>query len=548
MSATAAEHVPVLISGGGPVGLSAFIGLARRSVPALLVERHPGTAIHPKARGINVRAMEVFRQWGLEDRIRHAGLAPEDHGYFYRGASLVADEYDRTGGGGLATEGHALSPTSWMVISQDALEPVLLEHARELGVGEIRFGHELKSLQVDENGVDAVVVERSSGEEHKVRADYLIGADGAYSLVRETLGVGMEGHGPLVHNVSILFEADLAELVADRRSAVYYLSPDKDQRPRGYPMSVGNPPLDGVMLTVNGVDRWLLVVGFDPERGESLATFDNERCTAAVLRAVGTDDVPVEIVSTMAWSPAARVAEHYAVGGLAFFVGDAAHEMTPSGAFGLNTGVLDAHGLAWKLAAVVQGRAGPALLETHHDERHPVGTFTADQSYQLFAGTRPPRPFGNWGVIFGSGYESSGVIPDGTDPPPLHDPVVDHVPVARPGHRAPHVWGDAGGRRVSILDLFGEGFCVVSRSTAWTGSASVVGELLGVPMRELLVGQDFVPGDAASFDELYGIGDRGCVLVRPDGHVAWRTTDDETASERLQRALSAILDRPEQAR
>ena len=183
-----------------------------------------------------------------------------------------------------------------MVISQDALEPVLLEHARELGVGEIRFNHELHSLAMDSDGVDAVVVDRSSGREQQVRADYLIGADGAYSLVRDSLGIPMEGRGPLVHNVSILFEADLSELVADRRSAVYYLSPDRDQRPRGYPMSVGNPPLDGVMLTVNAIDRWLLVVGFDPERGESIADFDSDRCTVLVRRAVGVSDLSVQIL------------------------------------------------------------------------------------------------------------------------------------------------------------------------------------------------------------------------------------------------------------
>jgi putative polyketide hydroxylase len=536
--------VPVLISGGGPVGLTAFIGLARRGVPALLVERHPGTAIHPKARGINVRAMEVFRQWGIEDRVRRAGLAPEDHGYFFRGSSLAADDYERTGGGGLATEGHALSPTSWMVISQDALEPVLLEHARELGAGELRFGHELRSFVMDEDGVDAVVVERATGRDQRIRADYLIAADGAYSLVRETLGVVMEGHGPLVHNVSILFEADLSDVVADRRSAVYYVSPDRDQRPRGYPMSVGNPPLDGVMLTVNGVDRWLLVVGFDPERGESIEDFDTQRCLEVVRRAVGVADLPIQIISTMAWSPAARVAERYSVG-RAHLVGDAAHEMTPSGAFGLNTGMLDAHGLCWKLAAVSQGWAGPGLLETHHDERHPVGTFTADQSYQLFAGTRPPRPFGNWGVIFGAAYESAAVIPDGTAAPQVNDPVVDHVPVARPGHRAPHVWGEAEGARVSILDMFGAGFSVVSRTAAWTQAATTVGEPLGVPIRGVLVGEGgaFVPEDAAAFDELYEIGDRGCVLVRPDGHVGWRVTDDANPEDRLELALNTILDR-----
>ena len=200
--------------------------------------------------------------------------------------------------------------------------------------------------------------------------------------------------------------------------------------------------------------------------------------------------------------------------------------MTPSGAFGLNTGILDAHGLAWKLSAVTQGWAGPALLDTHHAERHPVGTFIADQSYQLFAGTRPPRPFGNWGVIFGSAYASSAVVPDGTDAPVVADPVVDHVPVARPGHRAPHAWGSTERGRVSLLDQFGEGFAVASRSRKWTELCAIFTEQLGVPLRPLLIGAEFVPEDEAGFEVTYGIGSNGCVLVRPDGHVAWRTTDD----------------------
>jgi hypothetical protein len=185
-------------------------------------------------------------------------------------------------------------------------------------------------------------------------------------------------------------------------------------------------------------------------------------------------------------------------------------------------------------------------LETHHDERHPVGTFTADQSYQLFAGTRPPRPFGNWGVIFGAQYESAAVIPDGTAAPPLDDPVVDHVPMARPGHRAPHAWGRADGKRVSMLDRIGEGFSVVSRSIAWTECAAVAGNRLGVPMAGVLVGPNaFAPEDAAAFEDLYGIGDRGCVLVRPDGHVGWRVADDANPPDRLETALRSILDRSE---
>jgi putative polyketide hydroxylase len=331
--------------------------------------------------------------------------------------------------------------------------------------------------------------------------------------------------------VSIFFEADLGEVVADRRSAVYYFARDAAERPHDRPVSVGNPPTGGVLLTVNDLDRWLLVVAYDPTQGERLEDFTDERCIELVRRATGVDDLPVRIISLLAWIPSAQVAERYRVG-RCFLAGDAAHQMTPSGAFGLNVGIADAHNLGWKLAEFLAGRADEVLLESYHDERHPVGTFAADQSFQQFSGARDAKPFGNWGVIFGQRYESTAVVPDGSPAPELADPALDYIPEARPGARAPHAWLERDGGRVSTLDLFGDGFVLVAGPSGqkWLDAGASVAEHVGLRLGGYRLGGDVVAVDPAI--ESYGIGDAGCVLVRPDGYVGWRAaamdSDPET--------------------
>ena len=343
---------------------------------------------------------------------------------------------------------------------------------------DVRFDQELVELTPDGAGADALVRDRSTGEVTRIRADWVIGADGADSPVRAAAGLGLVGHGPLVDNVSILFEAPLAPLVADRLSAVYYLTSDPSQRPRGHPMSVGNPPHDGVILAIDNADRWLLVVG------EALSAVDEAEARTRVHRALGRDDIPVDILGLMAWSPAARVAERYRAGRL-FVAGDAAHQMTPSGAFGLNVGIADAHNLAWKLGWVERGWAGAGLLDSFDAERRPVGMFATDQSHQQFLGTRPAKPFGNWGVILGAHYASSAVIPDGSSPTPLADPATEYLPEATPGSRAPHAWLRTPDGRVSTLDIGGDGFAFLAGGAAadWVDDARASAGRRGPPLR-----------------------------------------------------------------
>ncbi|MGH2406502.1 MAG: FAD-dependent monooxygenase [Candidatus Limnocylindrales bacterium] len=508
----------VLIVGAGPTGLAASIGLSHAGTASLLIERHPGTSIHPKARGVNVRTMEILRQWGVDGAVRTSGLSPEANGFFFRGASLLAEHFERSGGGGLAADAQVLSPETWMVISQDVLEPVMLEAARGFDGADLRFGHELVALDQDAAGVTAVVRERAADRLIGIRARWVVGADGAESAVRGAAGIELDGHGPLVDNVSILFEAPLGDRIDDRRSAVYYLSDDFTARPRGYPMSVGNPPDHGVLLTVDNADRWLLVVAGD------ISTIDEATAIGRIHGALGRDDLPVRILGFMAWSPAARVATRYATGRL-FVAGDAAHQMTPSGAFGLNVGIADAHNLAWKLAAVESGWAARTLLETYDAERRPAGLFATEQSYLQFLGTRPAKPFGNWGVILGTRYVSKAVLPDGTRPPEVADPAVDYVPNAHPGARAPHAWLVRNRRRISTLDLYGQGFtCVVGRDgQGWAQQTEQIARSSRIPITSHQLGPHLSAEDAGRFALDHGIGDEGALVVRPDGHVAWRS-------------------------
>ena len=549
------ERFHAVIVGGGPVGLTTSIMLSRAGVRSLLVERHPATAIHPKSRGVNARTMEVFDQIGVGAAVVAAGLDPASNGFFFRGPSLVAEQYTRFGGGGRSDDLRALSPTTWMVIAQDVLEPILLAQARELVPAEVRFGHELRSLTAGRDGVEAVVLDRSTGRESLIESDYVIGADGAESLVRESAGLTLKGHGPLTRNVSILFHADLEAVVADRRSAVYYIT-DDEARPGGHPISVGNPPPAGVLLTVNNVDRWLLVVRADAGATRADGSLDRARCEELIRAAAGVPDLTIDVRSVMTWSPAARVAPVYRHGRV-FLAGDAAHEMTPSGAFGLNVGIQDAHNLGWKLGAVLAGWAGAGLLDTYDAERRPVGRWATEESYRQFAGESLPTPFGNWGIIFGNRYSSSAVVEETDASEPENDSGVSdaaatsYVPTGRPGGRAPHAWLGREPNRRSILERYGRDFVLVSGDDAarsWTGAARRVAVAGQIPISTASVGVDLDVEEPDPFRLLYGIEASGAVLVRPDGYVAWRSrTSSDDPDVSLRRAIAAILDRPDLA-
>ncbi|MBA6441375.1 MULTISPECIES: FAD-dependent oxidoreductase [Streptomyces] len=536
-----AERVPVLIAGGSLVGLSASLFLGRLGIGHLLVEKHPRTSHHPRGRGNNIRTMELFRTAGVEPAIREAASVLADNHGILQTPSLTGTEghwlFREMDPGGKAAR---ISPAGWCLCSQNDLEPVLLNAAQELG-GDLRFSTELISFEQDADGVTATLLDRRSERRSTVRADYLIAADGPRSPVREALGIGQSGRGELFHNVSITFRAKrLADAVGDRHFIACYLT---------------NPEADGALLPVDNQESWVFHAPWHPERGEPLEAFDDERCAQHIRTAVGMPDLEVEITGKAPWHAAERVADHYSDGRV-FLAGDSAHEMSPTGAFGSNTGIQDAHNLAWKLAAVMGGWAGPALLETYGMERRPVAQATsaraaarsAEHSHPGYSApaTEDRGPQSNvMAVAMGYRYVRGAVA--GADP--SAPAVPDHFTVsAEPGSRAPHMWVHRCGVRLSTLDLY-ERTCVLLTGpggAAWHEAGRRAADALGVPLDCYRVGEgpdhELAPEPGTDWAELHGTAPDGAVLVRPDGFVAWRAErsvpDPEAA---MTRALREVL-------
>jgi 2-polyprenyl-6-methoxyphenol hydroxylase-like FAD-dependent oxidoreductase len=516
----AQEEVPVLIVGGSLVGLTTAMLLGHHGVPALSVERHPGTAIHPRAGHFQLRTMELLRQLGLEERVR----AKSRETYSPTGGIIAVESL---AGRELATyvkelnEGvEGLSPTVRAFINQDALEPLLRERALELGAT-VLSRTEAVALDQDADGVTVTLRELDSGKERQVRAGYVVAADGNRSPMRKRLGIGMRGYGQLSRSITIYFRADCSELLRDRNQGVLY---------------VHNPELRGFFrLDRTGGTGFLVIntVGADVTQDSAVdvqAGLTHERALQFLRTAIGTD-LPMEIVDIAPWQAEANCAERLQDGRV-FLAGDAAHVVPPNGGFGGNAGVQDAHNLAWKLAAVVKGDAGPALLDTYEAERLPLCELTVQQAYTRYAtrvvperGTDDVEPFvPDIELEIGFVMRSAAILGEDGDDGALHLP-----PAAldgRPGTRAPHVWL---GEDRSTLDLFGAEFVVLRPA----------GD--GV--------DDWAPPGAAShvidgepFAEAYGLAAGGAVLGRPDGVVAWRARA-AAAREDVAQALATALGR-----
>ncbi|OTY59615.1 FAD-binding monooxygenase [Bacillus thuringiensis serovar graciosensis] len=514
------NDVPVLIVGGGLSGLASALFLAKHNIEYLLIERHPSTAIHPKAGGLTFRTMELFRELGLEQRIKLAGKALEN----CRGRIVVhtiaeankeeLEQMRATQYGNdeeLLQKIEKISPSKQTACYQIILEEMMLQEAKTLG-GQLSFYHELVSFEQNEDGVKATIRNRETEKESVIHCDYLIAADGAKSKIREQLGISTEGRGTIGgYYMNIYFEADLSEFIQGDAF--------------GFSM-VLHPEVLGALIPVDNARRWIYHVSYDPLKGERPEDFTIERCKQILQTAIGSTNVESEIVSVLPWEATESTATRFQDNRV-FLVGDSAHIMPPTGGFGSNTGIQDAHNLAWKLGAVIKGKAKPKLLETYHEERYHVAKLTTAYASSLLfrAANREEGSLNNMdglAVTVGYQYCSEAILDESATPHRMD--IVDLN--GRPGTRAPHFWGMYKGKEVSILDLFGNNFVLLTGvdNSSWAEAVYDVSSNLGINIKVYRVGLsgDFIAQENV-FCELYGIENEGVVLIRPDGFIGWRS-------------------------
>jgi len=550
VSREAAETTPVLIVGGSLVGLSTALLLGWHGVRSLAVERHPSTAIHPRAGHFQLRTLEILRSVGLEEIVRRTSEEQYPPGGGINNVESLAGQEIANYFTNLNAGVEEFSPTERMFVNQDALEPILGARARELGAT-LRYETELLSFEQDEEGVTAVIRDLPSGAESTVRAGYLVAADGNRSQVREALGIGMRGHGLLSNSITIYFRAgwDLEPLLRGRNQGVSYVT---NSVLRGFFRL--NRSGNGGFLVVNLVgdtSRPEIVAAYPSAPWANVAAgITEERCLELLRAAIGVPDIPLTVEDVATWRAIADSAETYQIGRV-FLAGDAAHVVPPNGGFGGNTGMQDAHNLAWKLALAVKGLAGPALLATYDAERRPVGELTVEQAYTRYVtrvapylGTDGMQPLvDDFSMEIGYRYNSAAIVgEEGDEAAAVHEHPRESR--GRPGSRAPHVWVVRNGERLSTLDLFGRRFVLLAGGDGggWCSAAPSAAKTLGLELDAYRVGEGRELGDPdARFLDAYGVSAAGAVLIRPDGFVGWRTREGAGASEDAVRAALRSL-------
>lgn len=475
----------VLVAGAGSGGLATAISAARHGASVLVVERRAGPSDLPRATVLSSRSMEVLRSWGLADRVRPASGPTSLTISVSRTLSDADPEVLPLVRHPAGLDSATFTPEPAVLMPQDHLEPLLIEHLRNLG-GEIRFSAQLTGLDLRPDGVAATV----GGE--RVAARFVVGADGARSAVRAAAGIGVRTLGELGPVLQATFRADL-------------------DRP-AHALSF----VDGGVVVAAGAGRWVYMWNQPP--GETPTDWPVERVVEHIRTAAGRPDLAVDVQATMPVTLAAELAESVRAGRI-FLVGDAAHRTTPIGGVGMNTALQDGHNLGWKLAWAARGWAGADLLDSYAQEREPIGARNARRSLQ----TDGPTEVDDLTADLGNRYRSA-VFDDATAGASLDF-------AARTGERAPHAWLD--GRSRSTLDLLGDGLTLLTgrRGDPWRRAAaefagpavSVVTALAARPFR---------------------ITDDGAVLVRPDGFVAWRCDRADDVPRALAAAVAMSVGRP----
>lgn len=570
--ASFSEDVDVAIVGAGPVGCASALQLGRLGHRVAVFERRDGLSRHPKAGGIHARTMEIFRRWGVADKIRVAsrGVLPpgaQTSGFAWM-TRLNGLELGHINFGGPEDQKawRALSPEGPCFCGQDLYEPILFSGVAAEPTVTAAFGKRAQFRAQSDAHVFVDVRDEATGRREKtIRARYLIAADGVRSPTRQALGIGETGHGAFGNSINVQFHAELDHYRAGRTYGLFW---------------VVNAETQGALGWRRQTNRWSY--NFEAAPGEDPASYTPDRCIDVIRRAIGDATVDIKIASILHWKHDQAVTDTWRVGRV-FFVGDSAHRFPPHGGFGMNSGVQDSVNLVWKLDLALRGLAGDALLDTYEIERKPVAEFNGAQSLEntrrmeetgwllsnpaglaeiekdspeghalrakiAAAVPRQREQFYSQGQQFGTIYRSLAVIPDGTEPET--STISDYRATAHPGARAPHLWlRAANGNEISTIDLFYDGFIVVAgpSGAGWRqAAADLAAEGLRVKAYVVGTGGDLIElPDQPPLTRLYGIDADGAVLVRPDGHVAFRSRRSAADPTRaLREALGRLAQQP----
>jgi len=577
-------HNDVIVVGSGPTGVAAALMLARHGVQVTVVTRETWVADSPRAHITNQRTMEIIRALGLESAVRaqaspRATMASQVVATAFNGVEL-GRAWSWGNNPGRQSEYLTASPVDGCDIPQNRLEPLLLGEAARLGA-RIRFQTSFTGIEQDADGVHVHVVDGLTGTAETLRASYVVAADGGQSPIAKALDFPFTGDAGLANALNISFRADLSAYVAHRPGSLYEII---QNRPDG--------PTRAMIRMVKPWHEWSASLVYLGERNSRLTAGE---AAEEIRRAIGDDAVEIDILGLYPWRINRIVAGCYARGRV-FLAGDAAHRHPPTNGLGANTCIQDAFNLAWKLALVIKGQAGPGLLATYTAERQPIGERVVNRAVDSWvlgagllpamgldpaaahaeratqfgqlsedsdAGTRRRRAlravldeesyiFEAHGVEMNQVYASTAVVDDGSALVYERDEELYAQPTSHPGARIPHAWVGDATRTLSTLDVVGgERFTLITRDrgTAWLAAARAVAEEFGIDLATVAVAHGGDVQDLyGDFGRRSGIEEDGCLLVRPDQHIALRcVTMAEEPADILRAALAKVLDRPVRA-
>ncbi len=549
----------IIIVGAGPTGLTAAILLRQRGYDPIVLDRRPSQTGYPAAHVANTRTMEIMAELGVGERIWEEGDTTALSSRVVWVESMAGREYGVLPIQGAATDERGpLSRFRSVNIAQTHMEQILYQRLLQLG-GTVRFGHRVIGACDTADGAE-VTVETAGGGQEVLACDWLLGCDGAGSIVRKSVGITMDGPPSIARFMTIYFHADIDKYREGRRALLYW---------------IGGAEVRGVFISFDEIGRtWAMLV---PIGEASLEDFSRQDATRIINKAIGDLDVDVQLDALSTWNMSAQVANTYRAGHV-LLAGDACHRFPPTGGLGMNTGIQDAHNLVWKLDAVISGKAQPALLDSYEAERRPIAQRNTDQSVKnlmkmadidaalgvpTLAPVSPQAAKGpilqhdaaiigidgdsdaakarraavqaavddqaehfaqGAGIDLGFSYASGVLVADGSTPP--SSAPTAFRPDAHPGARLPFSSPDGSFSASTLGHVAPQGITLFARDAMWRQTAASVASETGWPVTVWLIGeggQDFGPHAVS----LLGIGEKGAVAVRPDGHVLWRDAAGE---------------------